>query len=338
MADRVRVRILNGTCLDVVDRHVDWLTSLPAEFRFDTASRPSSLEQFAESLQQVDAVIGPTAIPIQGDLLNACPELRVISLASSGFDTVDLEAATRARIVVTNAPARELAEAVADLTWGLLLAVSRQIPYHDRLIRSGILTREFASSPWRKTLGVVGLGMIGKAVVRRAQGFDMRVLAATNHDDDDFVTSYGVELVDLETLLAESDYVSLHGRLNEDTRHMIAARELAQMKRSAFLINTARRELVDEQALKNALARGQLAGAALDDPPSQFGRELLGVSNVVFTTHLGNRTREAADAVFRLAVKNALDVLAGHPTTLALNPQIYEPTRGGTVSTAENAS
>jgi phosphoglycerate dehydrogenase-like enzyme len=321
MPNKPRILLLNGTCLDVADAHRDWLRTLEADVVVDQAFRQLSAAQLDDIVRDADAVIGPPATPLSGDNFPQYSRLRVISFAASGYDSLDVEAATRAGIVVTNAPAPELAEVVADLTWGLLIAVGRQIPQHDSQIRAGNLNRGMGVSPWRKTLGIVGLGMVGRAMARRAAGFEMSVIATTPHPDVDFAARNHIELTGLDGVLNQSDFISLHARLTPYNRQMIGARELAQMKPTAFLINTARRELVDEDALWQALADGQLAGAALDDPPSRPDSPLLNHSNVIFTPHLGNRARTAADAVFRLAVQNAVDVLAGLLPRHIVNPQ-----------------
>jgi D-3-phosphoglycerate dehydrogenase len=265
--------------------------------------------------------------------MERAPHLRVISLAGSGYDTIDLAAATRQGIVVTNAPVREGSEVVADMAWGMLLAVARQIPHHDRRIRAGDLRRGTGTSPWRKRLGIVGLGNIGRAVARRAAGFEMDLLATEPRPDRDFVAKHNINLVELDELLARSDFVSLHVRLTDQTRKMIGPDELATMRPTAFLINTARRDLVDEDALVAALEAGQLAGAALDDPPGQPDSPLIGMDNVVLTTHLGNRAHLGVNAVFRCAVQNTVDVLiGGHSKYMVRSDVVRQRTSGPLVA------
>jgi D-3-phosphoglycerate dehydrogenase len=213
-----------------------------------------------------------------------------------------------------------------------MLAVARQIPYHNQLLMRGDETRGMGSSVFGKTLGIVGLGNIGKCVARRAKGFDVRVIATEPYPDEKFVREQGVRVVPLDELLAESDFVSLHMRLDERTRNLIGARELARMKRTAILINTARQELVDEAALVAAIESKEIAGAGLDDPPGPVAKKLLGCNNVVFTPHLGNRAIEGVRGVFRTAVLNAAAVLRGERPEFIVNPQVYE--RGARVSAA----
>jgi phosphoglycerate dehydrogenase-like enzyme len=205
-----------------------------------------------------------------------------------------------------------------------MLAVARRIPHHDRQVRSGRHDRGTGASVWGKTLGIVGLGRIGRAVARRATGFEMRVRAAEPEPDVECVREHGVELTSLEELLRRADFVSLHVRLDPRTAGMIGARELAWMKPSAYLVNAARAELVDGDALAAAILGGRIAGAALDDPPARPDSPLLGSPDVVFTPHLGNRAIEGMHAVFRCAIDNALAVLGGRRPELVVNPEVYE--------------
>jgi len=322
MSEKPRVLLLNGTCLDVVDAHRDWLSTQPVDLVADQKYRQISPEQLDASVHDADGIILPASHNIEPDTMNAAPRLRVISFAASGYDPLDMQAATDAGIVVTNAIVEEGSEVVADMAWGLMFAVGRQIPQHDRQIRAGNLHRGMGFTPWRKTLGIVGLGNIGRGVARRASGFDMRLLATDPFPDQEFVERYAIELVSLEKLLARSDFVSLHVRLNDTTHGMIGYTQLEQMKSSAFLINTARRDLVVEGDLDRALAENRLAGAGLDDPPSDPQSPLLRRDNVVFTTHMGNRAHVGVNAVFRRAVQNAIDVLTDRECEFIVNPAV----------------
>jgi phosphoglycerate dehydrogenase-like enzyme len=179
-------------------------------------------------------------------------------------------------------------------------------------MRNGPYERGVGVSLWGKTLGIVGLGNIGKAVARRARGgFDMKILATTPRPDAALARRHEIEIVPLDELLRRSDFVSLHVRLNGSTTGMIGARELALMKPSAFLINTARQELVDEAAMTDAVVSGRIAGAAVDDPPRDKASPLLRLPNFVCTPHLGNRAVEGMVAVFRSAVAQAVTVIRG---------------------------
>jgi phosphoglycerate dehydrogenase-like enzyme len=176
---------------------------------------------------------------------------------------------------------------------------------------------------WRKTLGIVGLGNIGRAVARRAAGFEMRVVATEPQPDLAFVAQHGIELVPLDRLLRESDFVSLHVRLDASTAGMIGRHELALMKPSTILINAARQQLVNEDALADAILNGRLAGAGLDDPPLSPTTPLRGHPGVVFAPHHGNRAIEGVHAVFRAAIDNAVAVLSGRRPESVVNPDVY---------------
>ena len=326
MSPTPRLAVLNGTCLDVVEEYRDWIESQGVMLLADQAYRQLDEAAALRIARQAHAIILPASVrsfPHEPHMA-ACPDLLLCSIAASGFDWLDVEAATKHGIIVTFAPGREGAEVVADMAWGLMLAVARQIPYHNQLLCRSDASRGMGSSVFGKTLGIVGLGNIGKAVARRASGFDVRVLATEPYPDEKFVRDHGVRLVELDELLRQSDFVSLHIRLDEKTRDLIGARELSLMKRTAILINTARQELVDEPALVAAIESAQIAGAGLDDPPGPAARKLLGRVNVVFTPHLGNRAIEGVRGVFKTAVENCLAVFRGQRPEFVVNPTVYD--------------
>jgi D-3-phosphoglycerate dehydrogenase len=326
MSERPLLVILNPTCLDVLEAHRDYLDSSGVTWIADPAFRSLGQDQVDGVLAGADALILPSSLrnlPL-AEHMERHSALKVLSIAASGFDWLDVEAATRSGIVVTHAPIREGVEVVADMTWGLMLAVARQIPHHDRQVRAGRYDRGTGVSVWGKTLGIVGLGRIGRAVARRAAGFEMRVLAAEPKPDHGFVREHEIELTSLEELLRRADFVTLHVRLDARTFGMIGGRELAMMKPSAYLVNAARADLVDGEALAAAILGKAIAGAALDDPPAHADSPLLGLPNVVFTPHLGNRAIEGMHAVFRRAIDNALAVLEGRRPELVVNPEVYE--------------
>lgn len=318
--------VLNPTCLDVVESQRQWIESHGVELLAEPTNRVLTVEDAEQLLQQCDGVILPAALRTfpSTEQMAAAPRLRVIGIAASGIEWLDVAAATRHGIVVSNAPGGEGAEVVADLAWGLMLAAARQIVHHHNLLAKGDATRGMGAGVSRKTLGIVGLGAIGREVAIRAKGFAMRLLAADPYADPAFVARHGVEIVPLQRLLEESDFVSLHVRLTEETRGMIGAAELAGMKPTAFLINAARKELIDEPALVAAILDRRLAGAGLDDPPGPDGLALFGHPNVVFTSHLGNRAIDGVIAVFRSAVESAVAVLHGQRPRFVVNPDVYE--------------
>ncbi len=329
MEPKIRLLVINNSSVDMIERHRAWLESQSVEIISDPSFLSMQTHQLEPLLDNVHAVVGPsTALRLLPEHMDRTPSLQVISLASSGHEWADIDAATERGIVVTNSTVEEGAEAVADHTVGMLLAVVRQVPHHHQLIQAGQAQRGMGSLIWRKTLGIIGLGNIGGRVARRAvKGFDMKVLAADIQPNYEFIQKYGIELVPLDELLQCADFVSLHIRLNPDTERMIGARELALMKPSAFLINTARQKLVDEAALTEAILSGRIAGAAIDDPPEDKHSPLLQLPNFVCTPHIGNRAIEGVDAVCLCAYQNAIDVVRGRWPRFILNPQVYEGDR-----------
>jgi D-3-phosphoglycerate dehydrogenase len=320
-----RLLVLNNSSLDMIDTHRDWLKSQGVEVIADPSFLHLEGDQLDPLLADVHAIVGPsTALRVLPRHMESTAKLQVISLASSGYEWADIEAATEHGIVVTHAPVREGAEAVADHAWGMLLAVVRQIPHHHHLLQAGQAQRGMSNLVWGKTLGIVGLGSIGKAVARRARGFDMKILAAEILPDFEFIQEHDIELIPLDELLQRSDFVSLHVRLNADTEGMIGAHELGLMKRTAYLVNTARQKLIDETALTDAILQHRIAGAAIDDPPEQENSPLLELSNFVCTPHIGNRAIEGVEAVCRYAYENAIAVVQGRWPRSILNRQVYE--------------
>jgi len=337
MSAKPRLLVLNPTALDVVEEHRAWIEAQGVELLAEQSFRALDQEEAAVLLREADAVILPASartFPHEPHMA-AAARLRVCSIAASGYDWLDVAAATRHGIVVCAAAGGVGAEAVADLAWGLMLAVARHIPHHHQRIREGGLERGMGSAVFGKTLGIIGLGHIGKAVAERARGFGMRLLASAPRPDEAFAREHAIEFVSQDELLATSDFVSLHVRLSEQTRAMLGTRELGRMKPTAFLINTARQELIDEEALAAAILERRIAGAALDDPPGAAGKKLLGLPNVIFTPHLGNRAIEGVHGVFRTAIENALAVLRGEQPGGVVNPQVYDQRLRANPSVAE---
>ena len=255
--------------------------------------------------------------PVDKDVLAAATSLRVISTYSVGFDHIDLEAAAQTGVLVANVP-DVLTDATADLTIALLLAVARHIPQGDRLVREGRF-RGFepdlllGSPVYGRTLGIVGLGRIGKAVARRAQGFDMNVVAYSRRVNLLEEEWLGISSVPWKELLSKADYISIHVPYGKQTHHMIGAPELEMMSPYAYLINTSRGPVIDERALVAALRRGRPAGAALDvyEQEPVLAPGLRELDNVVLTPHLGSATWEARERMSDLAVENILAVVHG---------------------------
>jgi lactate dehydrogenase-like 2-hydroxyacid dehydrogenase len=303
----------------LTDRAMAHLRSLDAPLRVGGEAPPSRAELETGIAGAAAAVVTLTE-RVDAELLAASgSQLKVVANVAVGYDNVDVDAAEAAGVIVTNTPG-VLDRATADHTFALILAATRRITEGDRLIRS----RE----PWiwgprmlvgldvsaGATLGILGYGRIGRAVARRAQAFDMAVVA-TSRSREPGTTEDGVIFVDTATLLADSDVVTVLTPLTPETHHLIDAEALADMKSTAYLINTARGGIVDEAALIAALHAGDLRGAALDvfeDEPN-VNPALLDAPNLVLTPHIASAGEATRDAMGILAIDNAAAVLAGNP-------------------------
>jgi len=258
-------------------------------------------------------------------VLTALADLRIIARWGVGCDSIDLQAAAEAGVVVANTPGT-LQESVADQTFALMLALSRRIPEQIEVARSLRWRHVEGVELWRKTLGIVGLGSIGRAVARRAQGFSMRVLAFDPYVTPDECRALGVEPASLEELLREADVVTLHANLTDETRGMIGEAQLRAMKPSALLINCGRGGLVDQPALVRALEERRIAGAGLDtfevEPPAPDD-PILRAPNTILTPHNSSQTAESAARVNAAVCENILAALAGQRPTSVVNPDVY---------------
>jgi D-3-phosphoglycerate dehydrogenase len=286
---------------------------------FDTMQK----DNLIRVLGGIDAILASTE-PLTRDVL-AASKLRVIARMGVGFDSVDVAAATDLGIVVTITPGT-LEESVAEHTIALLLGLTRGIAQRDREVRSGCWSRKPMMRVAGKTFGIVGLGRIGRAVVPKAQGLGMRVVAFDPLADQEFAARSGVTLMSLSELLQTADIVSLHPPTTPETQNMINRQTLAQMKPGAVLINTARGAVVDEEALCEALQRGQLWGAALDVfkiEPLPTDSPLLNCPNVVVCTHMGGMDHESQVATSSLAAQCIVDLYAGRwPEACVINRQL----------------
>ena len=247
-----------------------------------------------------------------GRVIAASPNLRLISVWGTGTDNIDLAACRAGGVTVANTPGVN-AHAVAEHTLALMLAVTRAIPWMDAAVRAGQWPRRLLTQLEGRTLGLVGLGPIGKRVAALVRPFGVRLMVSTWGPDDGRAEARGARHVPLVALLRESDIVSLHLRLTDETRNILGPNEFALMKPSAFLVNTARAALVDRHALIDALRRGRIAGAALDvfhQEPLPADDPLLSLPNVVLTPHDAGMTAEVIDLGLRRAVENVARFLS----------------------------
>jgi len=272
---------------------------------------PPSTE-LATALAEAEALVVRSATKVTADLLGAAPRLRVVGRAGAGVDNIDVEACTRRGILVMNTPGSN-AVSVAEHAFGLMLSLARLIPRLDAGIHAGRWDKSGAmgSELRGKTLGLIGLGRVGFGVARRAHSFEMRVIAFDPYVSPEVAREEDVEIVSFDDLLARADCISLHASLGPGTEKIINAAALAKMKPSAWLINTARGEMVDEAALADALRAGRLGGAALDvfnvEPPSNS--PLTSLPNVVATPHVAGSTVEAQEEVGVLIAEQIYDYL-----------------------------
>ena len=273
----------------------------------------------AELLRDADAALVTALDPVDADTLAACPKLRLVCNVGVGYDNIDVAAARARGIAVTNTPGA-MDDAVADLVFGMILAVARRLPQADSFVRAGKWTPDGAAGfglgmdVSRRTLGIIGFGRIGKAIARRALGFEMRVLYA---DSKAAAPEIEQELragrAELDTLLAESDYVVVQVPLRPSTRHLIGAEQLQRMKQTAVLIHAGRGGVVDDAALAAALKAGTIAAAAVDcfENEPKVHPELLDCPNLLLTPHIGSATPGTRMSMVRLALQNLAVGLQG---------------------------
>jgi len=268
--------------------------------------------------------------PISAQVLALGKDLKIVANDAVGYNNIDVPAATRLKIAVTNTP-DVLTDTTADLTFALILGVSRRIAEADRYVRGGkwvgwspglMIGRDVHG----KTLGIVGLGRIGSAVARRGQGFNMRIVYNDIRRLDPAIEQqHQLQFVTLRDLLALSDFVTLHVPLAPDTRHLIGRKELRLMKKTAYLINASRGPVVDERALVEALRSGEIAGAGLDvfEAEPKVAPELQELQNTLLAPHIGSATDETREKMATVAVNNILAVLRGEVPPNILNPEIF---------------
>ena len=293
---------------------------------------PPSRGVILEHVRGADGILALSTDTIDADVMDAAGTgLKVISNYAVGFDNIQVDEATRRSIPVGNTPG-VLTDTTADFAFALLMAAARRIAEGDNFARAGkwqtlhiklLLGQDIT----RATLGIVGFGRIGKGMAKRAQGFDMRVLYNDPYcTDDPYAAAIGARCVDFDTLLRESDFLSLHVPLTENTHHLINADALSTMKSTAILINTARGPIVDPDALYHALINGDIGYAALDvtEPePLPADHPLLTLKNIIVTPHIGSASVATRGKMARLAAENLIAGLKGERLPHCVNPEVY---------------
>lgn len=302
---------------------IDLLQAKGYEVGVHPENSPISQIELLKKIQNVHALIPLLSDGIDKELINSAPKLKIIANYAVGYNNIDIAYARTKNIVVTNTP-DILTPATADLTWALILSVSKRIVESDQFVRSGrfkgwepeLLLGGDVSG---KTLGIIGAGRIGQAVARRALGFDMRILYTARQIKPDFEQQTKARFVPLSKLLENSDYISLHCPLSPRTHHLLDEDNIRRIKKGAYLINTSRGPVIDEKAMIHALREGRLAGAGLDvyEFEPQVSEELLTMPQVVLLPHVGSGTVETRAEMSRICARNIIAVLEGKE---ALNP------------------
>jgi glyoxylate reductase len=282
------------------------------------AERPPTHDELIEAVRGASGVLSTATEKMDGEVMDTAGEgLRVIANMAVGYDNIDVKAARQRGVVVTNTPG-VLDETTADVAFVLMLAAARRLGEGERLLRAGKWEwwgpkQLRGLDVWGKRLGVVGLGRIGQAVARRGRGFGMEILYHNRSRNGEAENELGARYLDLDDLLRESDFISIHTPLTDETRHLMGERELGLMRETAVLVNTSRGPVVDEAALADALEDGRIFAAGLDvyEEEPKVHPKLLELENVVLAPHIGSATIETRDRMATLAAENLRAVLGG---------------------------
>jgi lactate dehydrogenase-like 2-hydroxyacid dehydrogenase len=297
------------------------------DIKVNPNDRVLTRQELEEGVKWCDALMCQLTDTIDDSLLALNPKLKIVANFAVGFNNIDVKAATARGIPVTNTPG-VLTETTADLTFALLLSISRRIVESDKYMRAGKYKSWapmllLGSDIHSKTIGIVGFGRIGYSVAQRAKGFNMKILY-NDIEEKPYAKEFDAKLVSLETLLKESDYVTLHPFLDNASNHLISDAQLKMMKPTAFLINASRGPVVDEKALVKALKNKVIGGAALDvyEREPEFEPELAQLDNVVMVPHIGSATIETRNAMGSLAANNIIARLKGEKLLSCVNPEV----------------
>ncbi len=301
------------------NKAIDRLKDFSGDLIYNPYGRPLTQEELIPLLKDCDGYIAGLD-EITKKVLSQCGKLKVISRYGAGVDRVDLAAARENKIIVTNTPGVN-AVAVAELAFGMILSLARKITFLDQKTRNGEWVRSTGMELKSKTIGILGLGAIGKDLARYAQGFSMNVMAYDPYINEAYAKENNITVASFEQVIESCDVISLHLPLTDKTRHLIDRDVIGRMKRGALLVNTSRGGIIDEDAAYEGLKDGHLGGLALDafeaEPPKQS--PLFQLENVVVTPHTGAHTKEATQNMADLAVENLIQVLSGQDCKYILN-------------------
>jgi glyoxylate reductase len=289
--------------------------------------RPPEHGELLEAVRGASGILSTATEKVDGEVMDAAGDgLKVVANMAVGYDNIDVGAAKERGVVVTNTPG-VLDETTADVAFMLMLAAARRLGEGERLLRAGKWEwwgpkQLRGLDVWGKKLGIVGLGRIGGAVARRAKGFGMEILYHNRSRKEDAEKELGARYLELQELLVESDFVSIHTPLTDETRHLIGAKELERMKSGAVLVNTSRGPVVDEGALADALENGRIFAAGLDvyEEEPNVHPKLLELENVVLAPHIGSASTETRDKMATLAAENLAAVLRGEQPKTPVKP------------------
>src|SRR5215212_3735524 len=322
-----KVLVTQPSVTGVDDPRLEALRAAGWEIHHEPAGARATPEELLELVQGHDAVIASSE-PYTRAVLAGADTLKHVARWGVGFDQVDVPAATELGILVTTTVGAN-DWGVADHAFALIFALARRVVENDRIVRGGGWSRPPGRDVWRKTLGVVGLGRIGRGVAQRASGFEMKVIAYEPYPDKAFCEKWGVELVSLKDLLRRSDYITLHAPGGAENQHLISTPQLDLMKPTAYIVNTARGALIDEDALYTALRAGQIAGAGLDvrevEPPTDTRFNAL--DNVILTAHVAGVTVETVAAMTEMASQSILEAARDQKPHGLINPDAWDNRR-----------
>lgn len=320
---------------DVPGDVLDKLKNSEHEVTVSEFDRPLNADEFLERAKGADAVLTLLTDKIDAEVIDAIgPQLKIVSNYAIGFDNINVKDATEKGVVVTNTPSDVINESVSEFAWTLILALAKRVVEADESTRRG------AYKGWEpgtflgvnmigKTLGIIGLGRIGSMTARRAKGWEMNVLYNKHHRDEEAEKELGVEFAELDRLLSESDFISIHVPLTDETRHMVNKDSFEKMKDGVIIVNTARGPVVDEADLVEAIRAGKVGGAGLDtfDNEPSINPELVAMENVILTPHIASATHEARYEYGKLAVEAILDTLSGQRPKHLVNEEVWDKRR-----------